>query len=151
MDMGKRPTFPKKTPTETIKENGQKTEKITQMAGYRKSQIKNKMAEQIVHDTKKGVIRRQANCGSFEAEQIYKVPQIQNVNNGTSTTSSTKEFLDSVVGLERRILACPGNPKEKTILRFPLQRSRLAVPSFALRSKRRTMNIHKIKQSFEII
>ena len=142
MVLGRTSTSPKRTPTENISRNGPTSEKAIQIEGHRKNRIY-KVAKPTVHGSKERLIRRQTHYRPIRIKRIYKMPEIQDVNNEPSPTTTTKGLLDSVFRPEGRLLAYTSNPSEKNILRFPIQKPKLAFSSITLRPECGTKNIHK--------
>ena len=142
MVLGRTSTSPRRAPTENISKNGRTGEKTAQIEGHRKNKI-HKVAKPPIHGSKEGLARRQTHYRPIRIKRIHKMPEIQDVNNEPSSTTTSKDLLDSVFGFKRRILAHSSNPSKKNILRLQIQKPKLAFPSITFRPKCGTKNIHK--------
>ena len=103
--------------------------------------------EQCLLRSEERLTGRQMGDGPINTQYIYKVPKIQNAHYERGKTTTSKVFLVSIPRFKRRILARSGNKTEKTIFGLHVQRPKMAVQSYAVRSKYRTQDIFKIDRS----
>ena len=128
-----------------------RTGSFTKTTPKEKSGRENKMhqiSEQSFYSPKEKFCRRKMDYGSVKTKCIYKMPQIQNVNDARSKTPITEKLLVHIPGPQRRILAYPSVPSEKTISRFPIPKAKLAVSSYAFRPQHCTQNFHESDSSY---
>ena len=143
MVLGERPTTIRRNISTNISGSRSETDQIKENKSHRKGS-EDQISKSIISCTQKGLSRRETNNKPLQAEQSHKIRNIQNVNNESSSAPTAQKLLDGCARHERRVLALTSHPKEKTIPGFPLQRSKLAIQSIAVRPQYRTTNIHKI-------
>ena len=140
MDTG--PPRTKRVPTTNITGARWENEKITPSKSHRKIK-KDQIPKQTILGPKERLLRRETNHRPLQIEQMHQTTKIQNVNNESSPAATAQRMLDSSAGLERRVLARASHPKKKTLPRFPLPRTKLAIQSPSIWPKHWTTNIYK--------
>ena len=115
----------------------------TQKEENRGKDQNNTVAKPFVYCTKEGFRRRKTNTRLIHPQYLHQMPTFQNANHEGGKIASAKRFLDSFHRPEGRILACRHLPKDTSIPRFPLQKSKLAIQGHAFRTKHSTPHFHK--------
>ena len=110
--------------------------------GHRKSQDSS-FSEQNFHCSQKRFHGGETNSRSFPPQHIHKAAPLQDANSKGDKTDSPQRLLDDLVRSKRRLLARSSLSLKKTLLRFSLGRSKLAIQSDALRLERSSSHLHQ--------
>ena len=144
--MEKMPPITKKNSSDTKLFTRSASKSAEKKKSYRESK-KPKMAIQTFYSPEKELKRGQIDSRFIPNKFIYSAPFIQNVDIERSQTTSSSRILDSINRSQGRILAYPGDSKEKTIPGFQVPRTGLAIQGNAFRVKHCTKDIHQSNDS----
>ena len=100
-------------------------------------------SKQGLHSSKERFPRREVNPRPFHSQHLHRVSQLQDVNSEGDQIVATKEFLDNLLGPKGRLLACASEPHKEIIPNLPLEKSKLAVQSNALRPVRSSSHFYQ--------
>ena len=102
-----------------------------------------KTSKQSIPCSEKRLTRREVGDRSISTECLYSVPKVPHAYNARSEAPVATVLLDRSPGPQRRILAHPCVPSEKTLSRVRIQRPILEIPMPPLWPKHCSQNVYE--------
>ena len=115
---------------------------LTKEKGNRKIQS-GKIPEQNFHSTQEEFHRRKAYSRPFSSKYLHQTPLLQDANFKRGKTDITQGLLDNFTRPKGRLLACSSMPREESLLRIPVEETKLAVQGDAFRTEYSPTHIHQ--------
>ena len=140
--MEKETITPENTPSSNIASLGPSYKGTKAKESDRKGKT-TEMAVSPFYSPQERTRERQTHPRPLSTEQVHSLSKVQDADPESSKTTTSKRLLDSKYRLSRRLLALTNNTGEETLPRVCVQRSGLAVPSSAFRSKCWSQSIHQ--------